>query len=88
MPTKQENVQISHVINFKDNTFELFIFKGNNFLVFQLVYSKTYMVFQTSALGLRVKQFIAISSLKEFEKTKTSEFDSSAIFCFQVTSLG
>lgn len=53
MPIKQENVQISNVVNFKDNLFELFIFEGNNFPVFQLVYSKTYMVFQTSALGLR-----------------------------------
>lgn len=52
MPIKQENVQISNVVNFKDNIFELFIFEGNNSLVFLLVYSKTDMVFQTSALGL------------------------------------
>ena len=40
MPIKQENVQISNEVNFKDNT-ELFVFKEDNFLVFQLVYSKT-----------------------------------------------
>lgn len=53
MPLKQENVQISNVVNFKDNTFELFFFLKIIFLFFNLFTQKLNMAFQTSAQGLK-----------------------------------